>query len=122
MKLAGICLTTHHVPALAAFYQQILGVQAEGDDRHVELNTEGAGIAIFSVEGTEEMAPNATEGIGYGGVTLMFEVKDLEWQYERLKNLEVDIIKPPESYPWGARSFWFKDPDGNIIDFFARLS
>lgn len=26
-----------------------------------------------------------------------------------------------ETYPWGCRALWFKDPDGNIIDFSAKV-
>jgi predicted enzyme related to lactoylglutathione lyase len=70
----------------------------------------------------EQMAPGSMEGAGAGNVTLAFEVQDVDAEYERLKSLAVEIVKPPASYPWGSRSVWFRDPDGNIIDFFARLT
>jgi predicted enzyme related to lactoylglutathione lyase len=122
MKCTGICLITDHVLALAEFYQQVLGVTYEGDDVHVELHTEGAGIAIFSTRGMEGMAPHSMDGAGYGRVTLGFEVEDVDAEYERMKALGVVFVKPPQTHPWGARSFWFRDPDGNIVDFFCRTS
>jgi uncharacterized glyoxalase superfamily protein PhnB len=33
----------------------------------------------------------------------------------------IKMVKPPQTHPWGARAFWFRDPDGNIVDFFSRV-
>jgi predicted enzyme related to lactoylglutathione lyase len=118
MRFNGICLNTKDVSALATFYQAVLNVPAEGDAHHAEVKTEPAGIAIFSLDGMEEMAPGSTQGLGCGSVTLMFQVDNADAEYQRIKALGVEIVKPPETYPWGARSFWFKDPDGNVIDFY----
>jgi catechol 2,3-dioxygenase-like lactoylglutathione lyase family enzyme len=52
----------------------------------------------------------------------MFEVEDVDAEYERLKALDVEFVMLPTTHPWGARSFWFRDPDGNIVDFFANLA
>jgi uncharacterized glyoxalase superfamily protein PhnB len=122
VKFVGICLITNNVLVLADFYAKVLGVKAEGDDVHAELNTEGAGIAIFSAEGMESMSPRSMQGAGRGSFTTMFEVRDVDAEYERLKALNVECIMLPTTHPWGARSFWFRDPDGNIVDFFANLA
>lgn len=121
MKFTGICLITNNVPVLANFYTRVLGVKAEGDDVHVDLYTEGATISIFSTEGMENMAPLSMKGAGYGSVTIGFEVKDVDAEYERLKTLDVQFVLLPTTHQWGNRSLWFRDPDGNIIDFFALL-
>jgi catechol 2,3-dioxygenase-like lactoylglutathione lyase family enzyme len=122
VRFVGICLITNNVPALADFYTKVLGVEAEGDDVHAELDTDGAGIAIFSAEEMENMAPRSMQGAGYGSLTTMFEVNDVDAEYERLKALDVEFVMLPTTHPWGARSFWFRDPDGNIVDFFASLA
>ena len=121
MKFTGICLITHNVPALVSFYTRVLGVKAEGDDIHAELKTEGASMAIFSTAGMESMAPLSMQGAGYGSVTIAFEVNDVDAEYERLKALHVEFVKLPATHPWENRSVWFRDPDGNIIDFFTVL-
>jgi catechol 2,3-dioxygenase-like lactoylglutathione lyase family enzyme len=120
MKFVGICLITRNVPALADFYTRVLGVTPEGDDTHVELHTDGAGMAIFSTQGMERMAPRALPGAGNGGVTIMFEVQEVDAEYERLKTLGVEFVMLPTTHPWGSRSFWFRDPDGNLVDFFVK--
>ena len=78
MEFTGVCLITDDVPKMRRFYTRVLCVDAEGDDRHVELRTEGVGVAIFSVRGMEEMAPLSTRGIGHGGVTIGFKVRDVD--------------------------------------------
>ena len=122
VKFVGICLVTNNVPVLVDFYTKVLGVEAEGDDVHAVLSTEGAGIAIFSTEGMESMAPRSMQGAGRGCLTTMFEVEDVDAEYERLKALHVEFVMLPTTHPWGARSFWFRDHDGNIVDFFSNLA
>ena len=121
MKFVGICLITDDVPVLTDFYAKVLGVKAEGDDVHAELTTEGTGISIFSTAGMENMAPMSMQGAGHGGFTMAFEVEDVDAEYVRLKDLGVEFVKLPETHPWGCRSFWFRDPDGNIVDFLTVL-
>jgi catechol 2,3-dioxygenase-like lactoylglutathione lyase family enzyme len=122
MEFSGICLVTSNVPALRDFYTRVLAVQAEGDDVHVELRTEGAGMTLFSVDGMEEMAPSSMQGAGYGSVVIAFQVKDVDAEYERLKTLGVAFVKLPQTHPWGARSVWFRDPDGTIVNFYATVT
>jgi catechol 2,3-dioxygenase-like lactoylglutathione lyase family enzyme len=121
MKFNGICLVTEHVPALVQFYSSILGYQAKGDDNHAEFVINGLSLAIFTRQGMEEMAPGSREGVGYGGFTIVFEVEDVDEQYERLKVLGVTFVKLPATYSWGTRSVWFRDPEGNITDFYSHV-
>jgi len=119
MKFTGVCLVTEDVSALARFYAALTGAAAEGDDTHMELRTEGAGLAIISTAGMEALAPGATQGAGHGGFTLSFRVQDADAEVERVKALGVALVKPLRTHPWGARSFWFRDPDGNIVSFYS---
>ena len=122
MNFTGICLVTDDVSALVGFYREVLGVNAEGDDVHAELRTEGAGIAIFSTAGMAGMAPGSMHGAGSGSCILAFQVADVDAEYERLQALGVTFVKLPQTHPWGARSLWFRDPDGNIVDFYAVVA
>jgi catechol 2,3-dioxygenase-like lactoylglutathione lyase family enzyme len=60
--------------------------------------------------------------MGTGGFTLGLQVDDVDAEHARLVALGVPIVKPPETYPWGARSVWFRDPDGNLVDVYARVA
>jgi catechol 2,3-dioxygenase-like lactoylglutathione lyase family enzyme len=48
------------------------------------------------------------------------DVKRLVGFYEAaLQPLVKTWVKPPTTQPWGTRSFYFRDPDGNLVDFFS---
>ena len=79
-------------------------------------------MAIFSVEGMENLAPSSMKDAGCGGFTMGFEVQDVDAEYDRLKTMGIEFVIRPTTHPWGARSFWFRDPDGNIVDFYTISS
>lgn len=120
MKFNGVCLITKDVRALAEFYKKALNASGDVNDVHAELETEGAGLAIFSEAGMEDMAPGSVRGAGRGRAVLEFRVDDADAEYERIRSMGAEIVKPPQTHPWGNRAFWFLDPDGNIVDFFCR--
>ena len=122
MKFTGFCLITENVPALVRYYSKVFGCEAQGDDWHSEFSIGGVGLAIFSKVGMEQLAPGSMQNAGTGCVTIGFEVEDVDAEYERLKSLGVDFVKLPKTHPWGSRSLWFRDPDGNIIDFFCSAA
>ncbi len=114
MKFAGVCLIAEHTPTLAAFYQALFGEEGhwEGEE-HVDFP--GTGLAIFSVKGTEEMAPGSMNGAGSGKAVLSFDVADVDFLVDKLQDLGAQIVKPPQTHPWGLRSVWIRDPEGNIL-------
>jgi predicted enzyme related to lactoylglutathione lyase len=118
-QFTGICLITGDVLRLRIFYEQVLQIRGEGDETHVELAVEGAQFAIFSSLGMEGMAPNSMQGAGTGSFTLEFQVEDIDRETARLISLHVPMVKPPITYPWGRRSAWFRDPDGNILNLYS---
>ena len=120
-RLNSICLITPDVPGLRAFYQSVLEVAAEGDDVFTTFSTPGAALTLFSTQGLEDMVPGLMAGAGAGNCFLEFEVEDVDKDYERLKALNVKVVKPPTTQPWGLRSVWFRDIDGNLVNFYARV-
>ena len=121
MRFNGICLVTRDMPRLRSFYTSILQADAEGDDTFMRLSTQGAALSVFSEEGMEQMAPGSMQDSGCGRFTLEFEIEDVDNEFERLKGLGVSFVKPPTTQTWGRRSVWFRDPDGNIINFFNNV-
>jgi len=117
-KFSGVCLITQDVLRLSAFYRDLLSVNIKECDRHMTLATRGADLAIFSAQGMEEMAPGSMRGAGYGSFTIEFHVEDVDSEVERLLGMGVKVVKPAETFPWGRRAAWFRDPDRNIVIFF----
>jgi uncharacterized glyoxalase superfamily protein PhnB len=54
---------------------------------------------------------------GANNVIVGFNVDDVDAEYKRLLPLGVEMLNQPTTHPWAARSFQFKDPDGNILNF-----
>lgn len=119
MRFNGICLITENVPRLMDFYTSVLQVDGEGDDVVARIFLEGRQLDICSRQGMEDLAPGSTYGMGSGGISIDIEVEHVDEEYERLKEMNVSIVKVPETYPWGRRSFWFRDPEGNIVNFYS---
>jgi|WetSurMetagenome_2_1015567.scaffolds.fasta_scaffold311551_2 lactoylglutathione lyase len=114
MKFTGVCLIAENTKALYPFYRAVLGEDGlwEGDE-HVDFKNQG--VAIFSVRGMEGMAPGSTAGTGNGKAILSFDVEDVDTLAETLPKLGAVVVKPPQDHPWGLRSVWLKDPEGNIL-------
>nr|WP_294317660.1 VOC family protein [uncultured Chryseobacterium sp.] len=48
---------------------------------------------------------------------------DVDREFERLKkDLSSDLIQEPTVMPWGNKSLLFRDPDGNLVNFFTPVS
>lgn len=123
MKFSDICIITENVPLLTRFYEYVLQLNADGDEVHAALNIGGAGISIYSKKAAvEEMAFDFSKFWGSGNITIGLNVDDVDKEYERLKSLDIGFITMPTTHPWGARSFHFRDPDGNIICFRTALN
>ena len=118
MKLSDIFIITEDVPLLTRFYENVLQVKAEGNEIHAFIAIGGEGIAIYSKKAAEnDMRFDFSKHWGSGNFTIGLNVEDVDKEYERLKSLDLEFVTTPATYPWGARSFHFRDPDGNIICF-----
>jgi predicted enzyme related to lactoylglutathione lyase len=119
-RFNGICILTKDVERLGSFYRDLLQVPDQQDGDNIVFGTQGAEFSIFSQQGMEQMAPGSMEGVGSGCFTIDFEVEDVDAQHELMIKKGIPCIKPPITYPWGRRSAWFRDPDGNILNFYSR--
>lgn len=122
MKLAQARLVTANVSALARFYEEVLGIAPIGSEDYMELRTPGSTLAISSKRSVDLFNAGAAEPAANRSVILNFEVKDVDWERSRLEELVREFILEPTDQPWGSRSMLFRDPDGNLINFFAPVA
>jgi len=118
-RLVNICLITDNVEQLLAFYEPILGRQAKrsGND-YAEISTGGGVLAIFSGKAPEKYIPGSAEAAKNKGMILEFQVGSLDQEYKRLQGHVKIWVKLPARTPWGTRSMYFRDPDGNLVDYY----
>jgi catechol 2,3-dioxygenase-like lactoylglutathione lyase family enzyme len=118
--LVNTCLITSNVRQLAEFYEPVLGLKAKwSGEEYAEFQTGVGVLAIFSFAAQEKYIPNATEPGKNRSAILEFRVTDVDQQYARLQALVKTWVKPPTTQPWGTRSVYFRDPDGNLVDFYS---
>jgi predicted enzyme related to lactoylglutathione lyase len=120
-RFTGICLVSEDVPKLADFYARLLGVSAEGDETFTSLSVAGAELSIFAASGMEAMAPGSMSGAGRGSFTIEIQVDDVDETFDRVRPVAAGIVKPLTTQPWGRRSVWLRDPDGNIINLYQPV-
>ncbi|HTW62065.1 MAG TPA: VOC family protein [Terracidiphilus sp.] len=117
--LINTCLVTNDVKGLAAFYARVLQIEPQwSGDSYVEFRTGAGVLALFSAEAQDKYIPGAARPAQNHSAILEFRVSDVDREYARLGNT-VRWVKGPTTQPWGTRSIYFRDPDGNLIDFFT---
>lgn len=117
MKFTDICIITNDVLKAAEFYETVFNVRAEGDNIHSFINAAGLGIAMYDRSEAEQVMGFDFSHTGTGLITIGFDVDDVDAEYERIKALGIGGVTEPQVWPWGAKSFRFKDTDGNHIFF-----
>jgi uncharacterized glyoxalase superfamily protein PhnB len=116
--LENTCVISGDVRRLVAFYEPVLDEKAKwsGED-YAEFATGVGVLSIFSYRAQETYIPGSAEAEKNRSVLLEFKVADVDAEYGRLQGLVTTWVKPPTTQPWGTRSIYFRDPDGNLVDF-----
>ncbi len=118
--LVNPCLITTDVNRLAAFYAQVLAIEPHKDGAdYVEFRTSRGVLALFSANAQEKYIPGSARPGENHSLVLEFEVDDVDREYARLHDLVKTWVKEPSTQPWGTRSAYFRDPDGNLVDLFT---
>lgn len=122
-KLVNTCLITNDVKRLVEFYEPVLALKAKktGED-YAEFPTGVGVLAIFSKDAQEKYIPGSAEAAKNRSVVLQFRVSDVDQEYRRLQSLVKSWVKAPTTQFWGTRSIYFRDPDGNLVDFYAPIN
>jgi catechol 2,3-dioxygenase-like lactoylglutathione lyase family enzyme len=121
-----IVLIVEDVPKAADFYEHVVGLELEHhtgewawffagtSDRKQRLAVH-RGPLMF-----EEHSPYPP-GERFGSVHFAFEVarEDLDAAVERVRAAGVDVYGPVELDWMDAQSYYFYDPDGNLLEFWS---
>lgn len=125
MNLVSIRIITEDVKRLVNFYEQLTGMTAlQYTDDFAELQTNSATLAIGSTRtlqffGGDEVAKAAQNRTAI----IEFMVQDVDDESKRLADfLQPYMVQKPTIMPWGNKSMLFRDPDGNLVNFFSPVS
>ena len=123
LKFNTIGLFTDKQPQMVAFYRDIWGFETtwNGYEPNVEMTYGSMRLIMFSRKEFEHMVsqrfdyPKGLNGTMEFSFDLpTFDAVDIE--YARCLELGVQSVMPPTTEPWGQRTAYIADPDGNLIE------
>ncbi|MFI1835688.1 VOC family protein [Streptomyces olivaceoviridis] len=123
MDFVSIRIITGDVARLVEFYERATGARATwANEDFAELRTAGATLAIGSTRTVPLFAPGSARPADNHSVITEFLVDDVDSVYDNLTGFVTDFVTKPTTIPWGNRSLLFRDPDGNLVNFFTPVT
>ena len=123
MDFVSIRIITGDIKRLVGFYERATGVPAIwSTEDFAELSTEHGTLAIGSTRTVPLFAPGAAQPADNRSVIIEFLVDDVDRVHKDLANFMDDFVQEPTTMPWGNRSLLFRDPDGNLVNFFTPVT
>ena len=123
MKLDGFGLFVDDMPTMIRFYRDVLGFEIIEEENavNVYLIKDGTLFMLYERKNFEEMTSRKYEYVkGFNGhfeIALYvdtFEEVDLE--YEKAIEKGARSVLEPTTEPWGQRTCYIADPEGNLIE------
>ncbi|MDF3294177.1 VOC family protein [Streptomyces silvisoli] len=124
MYFASIRIITEDVARAVGFYERVTGLVAKrSTDDFAEIITPSGTLALASTRTVQGLGAQAPRPAANQSVIVEFRVTDVDREYEKVKKFgDVEIVNGPTTQPWGNRSLLFRDPDGNLVNFFAPVT
>ena len=123
MNFVSIRVISGDVSHLAAFYESVTGLSATRyTEDFAELATPACTMAIGSERTVALFGVGSARPADNHSCIIEFRVADVDAEYARLGPIVGDFVQQPTTMPWGNRSLLFRDPDGNLINFFTPVS
>lgn len=123
MKLDGFGLFVNDMGKMIRFYRDVLGfeIKEDEDTSNVYLIKDGTLFLFYGRNDFEKMTSRKYEYIK--GLNGHFEIALYVDTFEEVDKAYADVIKkgavsvqPPEDEPWGQRTCYIADPEGNLIE------
>jgi len=122
MNLLSIRIITNDMKPLVGFYEQVTGLTATWyTDDFAEVVTPACTLAIASKRTIDMFGAGAARPADNHTAIIEFRVADVDAEFARLRQIVDSFVQEPVTQPWGNRSLMFRDPDGNLINFFTPV-
>jgi predicted enzyme related to lactoylglutathione lyase len=123
MDFVSTRLITDDIKRLVRFYEQASGLSAKWyTEDFAEVATPSGTLAIASKRTMEMFGGGAARPADNHSAIIEFRVADVDKEYAKLETVIGEFVQRPTTMPWGNRSLLFRDPDGNLINFFTPVS
>ena len=123
MRLDGFGLLVNDMPAMIRFYRDVMGFEiSEGEDsENVYLVKDGTLFLLYGRNDFEKMTGRRYEYVkglnGHSEIAMHVDTFDeVDAEYNRTIGLGAKPVMPPTTEPWGQRTCYIADPEGNLIE------
>ena len=118
LRIKETCLYVHDLAAAKDFYNGVLGLQVISylEGKHLFLR---AGQSVLLLFNPEDSKTKTSPPPHYGGGRQHFAFEVEETNYKKAKSeIELKGIRIIDEITWksGAQSFYFNDPEGNVLE------
>ena len=123
MRLDGFGLLVEDMPSMIRFYRDVLGfeIKEAEDTSNVYLVKDGTLFLLYGRKDFETMTSRKYEYIkglnGHFELALYVDTfAQVDAEYERVISLGATPVLEPTTEPWGQRTCYIADPEGNLIE------
>jgi lactoylglutathione lyase len=119
-NIMAIELLVRDLAKCTAFYRDTLGLQvreSESTSNSVSFQMGNAYFFLLEISGATRMVSSEPLDFSMEGsprVLLAAGVEDVDTAYESLSAKGVRFLRSPTDQPWGLRTAYFADPEGNL--------
>ena len=123
MKLEGFGIFVDDMATMVRFYRDVLGFEIKEDENttNVFLEKDGTLFLLFRKSDFEKMT---SQKFAYcKGVNGHFEIAlgvanfaEVDKAYAKVTAAGAKSIMPPTTEPWGQRTCYIADPEGNLVE------
>jgi catechol 2,3-dioxygenase-like lactoylglutathione lyase family enzyme len=124
MNFVSTRIITADVKRLVRFYERITGAPLTVfTEDFAELNTPSATLALGSTRTLKLFGGDVARAGDNHSAIIEFLVEDVDAEYRKLTDVITEsLVQEPTTMPWGNRSLLFRDPDGNLVNFFTPVT
>ena len=123
MRLDGFGLLVHDMGKMIRFYRDVLGfeIREAEDAENVYLVKDGTLFLLYGRKDFEEMTHRRYEYVkglnGHSEIALYVDPSDeVDEAFRYAVANGAESVLPPETEPWGQRTCYIADPEGNLIE------
>lgn len=123
MRLDGFGLFVADMGKMIKFYHDVLGFEIDGDENtsNVYLVKDGTLFLMYGRGDFEKMTNRKYEYVkglnGHTEIALYVDTfEEVDMAYEEAISKGATSVLEPETEPWGQRTCYIADPEGNLIE------
>ena len=122
MEIDCIGLFINNMETMVKFYRDIIGLKTNWNgEPNADFESGKCRLIMFSRNDFENIVSksfNYPNGLN-GTMEIAFSLKtygDVDKEYKRLIDLGVKSVFLPTTMPWGQRTCYVSDPEGNLLE------